>query len=246
MQQRHDLLHALGVQVRERFVEQEQLRLAHQGVSDEDALLLTTRETAEATVRETLGVDVVQDLLDQLALSGAAAREAVAMGVESERDEVARAHRDVGIDDDLLRHVAERTAARREGRTGDQDLAPSGRCSPRMVRSSVVLPTPLEPMSPGELARAHVEGDVVEDPAADQDSVTVTADRLRRTGTSVIVSPLIGGGLPPLDRLHLGQHPGLVVVARRGHRLVDPDDRDLGREGRLLMVDVSESTTCWL
>ena len=112
VQQGHDLLHALRIEVGERFVQQQELGLAHQRVRDEHPLLLPAREAADPVVGEALGVDVVEDLLDELELARRTAGEAVAVRVEAERDEVPGPHRDIGIDDDALGHVTHRTVSR--------------------------------------------------------------------------------------------------------------------------------------
>ena len=149
VEQRHDLLDALGVEIGQGLVEQEELRAADQGMGDQDPLLLPPREGPDAGVGKALGVDVTEHLVDQLTLGLGAPPEAVALRVETERDQVARPDRDVGVEQHLLGHIPERAVRRpttTRPRTRTWPL--SGRCSPRMTRRSVVLPTPLEPMSP--------------------------------------------------------------------------------------------------
>ncbi len=68
VQQRHDLLDTTGVKIGEGLVEQQQRRLTDECVRDEDSLLFSSRETADASVRESIGVDVVQHLIDEVAL----------------------------------------------------------------------------------------------------------------------------------------------------------------------------------
>ena len=148
MEQRHDLLHALRVEVRERLVQQEELRPADQGVRDEDPLLLSPGELPRRLSAKRSASTSCRICSTSSRWLRAPSREAVAMGVEPERDEVTRAHRDVGVDDDLLRHVAEGTAARRQRRAGDEDASGIGTLQSEKARSSVVLPTPLEPMRP--------------------------------------------------------------------------------------------------
>ena len=111
MQQGDDLLDAARVEIRQRLIEQQQRRLAHERVGDEDALLLAAREAPDSTVRESLCVDVDEQLFDAVALLFRAARESVALRVEPECDEVTRAYGNVGIERHLLGHVAERMGA---------------------------------------------------------------------------------------------------------------------------------------
>ena len=123
MQQCDDLLHALGIEVRQRLVEQQQLRLADQGVGDQHALLFATGEAADPAVREPLGVDGMEHLVDPLALVLRASPDPESVPVDAEGDEVARAHRHVGVQQDLLRDIPERSAAATPRRAEDADLA---------------------------------------------------------------------------------------------------------------------------
>ena len=52
VEQGHDLLDTLRVEVRERLVEQQQLWAADERMGDEDALLLAARQGADPRVRE--------------------------------------------------------------------------------------------------------------------------------------------------------------------------------------------------
>ena len=87
MEQRHDLLDALGVEIGQGLVEQEELRAADQCMGDQDSLLLPTREGPDTGVGEALGVDVTEHLVGQLTLGLRASPEAVALRVEAERDQ---------------------------------------------------------------------------------------------------------------------------------------------------------------
>ena len=110
VQQPHDLLCAAWIEVGERFVEQEQLRPADERVGDEDPLLFATRERPDPAVGELLGTDVGEGPVDGPAVLLRPPAEPEAVAVETECDEVPRPHRYVGVEDDLLGHVAQRSA----------------------------------------------------------------------------------------------------------------------------------------
>ena len=106
-EQVHDLACAAQIEVRQRLVEQQQPRPADQRVRDQDALLLAAGETPDAGVGKLLGVDRGEHLLDELAPCATGARQAQTMAVDAERDEVSSAQRHVGVEQELLWHVAE-------------------------------------------------------------------------------------------------------------------------------------------
>ncbi len=107
MQQPDNFLRAPGIEVGERLVEQEQLRTTDEGVGNQDPLLFTTRERADPVVGEPLGTDIDECPLDCLALFLRPPAESEAVAVETECDEVPCPHRHVGVEQDLLRHIAE-------------------------------------------------------------------------------------------------------------------------------------------
>ena len=112
-QQIDDLLLAGDVEVRQRLVQEQQPRAADQRVGDQDPLLLTAGELADTRVRESLGVDRVEHLVDLA--SGATRdgqREAEPLPVDAEPDQVPGAQRHVRVQRDPLRHVADQRSPR--------------------------------------------------------------------------------------------------------------------------------------
>ena len=83
--QRDHLLGASQVEIRERLVEQQQLRPRDQRVRDQDPLLLSARQLTDAGVGESGRVDRGEHLLDQLAAGARGEREAEPLAVEPER-----------------------------------------------------------------------------------------------------------------------------------------------------------------
>ena len=116
-EQRDDLLRAAQVEVRERLVEQQQLRRADQRVGDQDPLLLAAREPADARVGEAARADRVEHLVDARARARATAAAIPRRWPSSpRRDEVAGAQRHVGVEQELLRDVADQLIAPRAPR----------------------------------------------------------------------------------------------------------------------------------
>src|ERR1700724_3155458 len=91
--------------------EQQELWPADERVGDEDALLLAARERSDPRIRERRRVDLFEGPLDEVALGGGPPGESDVMPVEAERDEVPSAHWHVGVEEHLLRDVAERAAS---------------------------------------------------------------------------------------------------------------------------------------
>ncbi len=119
-EQRDDLVAAAQVEVRERLVEQQQPRPADQRVGDQHALLLAagelpTRGSAKSRASTASSISSISALR-----RARGQRDAEAVRVEAEADEVARAQRHVGVEQELLRHVADQRVApprtRRAGR----------------------------------------------------------------------------------------------------------------------------------
>ena len=106
-EQRHDFVGAAQVEVRQRLIEQQQPRPGDQRVRDQDALLLAAGELADARVGEALGVDRVQHLLDERPPGPGGPRHAEAVRVDPEPHEIARAQRNIRVEQELLRHVAD-------------------------------------------------------------------------------------------------------------------------------------------
>ena len=112
-------------------------RAADQRVRDQDPLLLAAGQVAHPLVGEPLGADRPQHLVDPLAAPARGQRDAEPVPVKAEADKVAGAQRQVGVQQDLLRHVADQPAApgraaRRSDRAGPAhpDLAGRGRLQP--------------------------------------------------------------------------------------------------------------------
>jgi hypothetical protein len=95
----------------QRFVGEDQLGLLGKELGDAQPLLLAARESPDRTVGEPVCVDRGNRLLDQEPISTRAAK-SEAMPVETERDEVASAERQVAVERALLRHVADPTSSR--------------------------------------------------------------------------------------------------------------------------------------
>ena len=132
-------------------------------MGDQDPLLLTSGERPDPGVGEALGVDVVEHLLDQLALGLGAPAEAVALGVQAEGHQVAGPDGDVGIEEHLLGDIAQRPSAPPGGpprtRTWPGVRSLETEDDPQERR----LADPVGADEPGELPLADLERDVVED-----------------------------------------------------------------------------------
>ena len=117
---------------------------------------------------------------------------------------------------DLLRHVSDRRVACRARGRRRCSTGPGGRCSPRITRSRVVLPAPFEPIRPVNSPAATVKRDVSRICRPPQRDARPRRS-LRRRSPRGPSSQLLGGGLAGTAFCrwpHLGQHPGLEVVAR--------------------------------
>ena len=247
-EQRHDLLRAPEVEVGQRLVEQQQLRPADQGVGDQDPLLLAAGERADPAVGE------AARRRRRRASRRRARRCAFVRRPNPNRwpsspsaDQVPGPHRHVGVEDDLLGHVAERSAPR--SATAAAPSTDRAAVGPLQCRGSPgaawSCPTPFDPMSPvNSPGRISKETSSRTRPAAEGDTDPVDLGGRGQRSQVLRRGAVLHGGL---DRGHLGQHPRLVVVARGRHRLVHTDHGHAGRLRRLPdRASVSESTTCWL
>src|SRR5580698_3468616 len=124
---------------------------------------------------------------------------------------------------------------------------PDGSSSPRMTRSRVVLPAPLGPMIPVNSPlrsekvtslstwrpprRTPMSSSVSRSGCVACAAATRCAASFVKTDLTGTHSSQVLGRDLVRDRLaqvlHLGQHPGLVVVPGRRHRLVHADDRNV-------------------
>ena len=245
---RDDLLLAAQVEVGERLVEQEQLRPGDQRVRDQHALLLAAGQLADPGVGVPVRADVGQRRLDQFPALPRREAEPEPVPVKAKRHHVAGAQRHVGVDDQLLRHVAdgglvlvvqrravdEHPPARRLDQAED-DAEQRGLA--RAVRAD----------DPGEVALLERERDVAEHLAA-AEAHADAFERQQWHGGPHRCSVETWSATAVAQVLHLGPHPGLVVVPGRRHGLVHADDRDvvllgqgnerLGqRVGHLLVVE---------
>ena len=193
-------LHAqLRVEVRQRLVEQEHLRVAHDRAPHRDALALAARELAR------IAVEVRREPEDV----GGASRRAAAMSSfaalrEHQRERHVVAHRHVRIERVVLEHHRDVALLGRHALTTLPPIAISPSVissSPAIMRSSVDLPQPDGPTSTQNSPSAIVDVDA--------------ADHLRRA------EPLVDGGdvhrghlTPPRPCDLLRAMPGLV------HRVV--------------------------
>ena len=91
-------------------------------------------------------------------------RQPEAVAVDAERRPGRGPQRDIRIEQRPSGGRSRPSGAPRPRRAGAPSTRPAPvRCRPRMTRSSVVLPAPLEPISPVNSPGADREGDVVED-----------------------------------------------------------------------------------
>ncbi len=126
-EQRDDLLLAGDVEVGQRLVEQQQAGAADQRVRDQDPLLLPAGQQPDPRVRDVLGVDGRQHLVHQLAPRPRRQRDAEPVPVQAKPDQVPGPQRHVGIELDLLRHVADPRHPRPARPAVDPHLAGVGR-----------------------------------------------------------------------------------------------------------------------
>ena len=182
-------------------------------------------------------------------------RHAEPVPVEAEPDDVAGPQRHVGVEQHLLGDVADQRLRRACGAPADQHLARAAGLEAEHDPHQRRLPGAVGADQAGELARPDRERDVVEDLASrradtlialeGQDSAVAAGVRRVPARHSFVVESVVRDAL--LERLHLGEHPGLVVVAGGRHRLVDADDRDAVLALASARNDsVTESVTCWL
>ena len=93
------------VQVRQRLVEQQQLRAADKGLGDHDPLLLPARQVPDPGVREPGRSDRVEHLVHCDTTLRRRPGDPEAVPVETEPDQVPGSERHVRLEDDLLRDV---------------------------------------------------------------------------------------------------------------------------------------------
>ena len=159
-QQGDDLVPAAQVEVRERLVQQQERRPRDQRVGDQHALLLAAREAAHPAVGEAARVDGLEHLVDPRCARARGQRDAVAVCVDAETDEVAGPQRRVGVEQELLRYVADQRVAARASAPGDQHAAAAGRLEAEDDAEQRRLAGAVGADQPGELAGLDRETDL--------------------------------------------------------------------------------------
>ena len=158
-QQRDDPGDAANVQIGERFVEQKQARAPDEGMGDHDALLLAAGEGADALVREAGRVNGFQHFVDLSPARPRGQRQAEPVAVEAKRHEVPRPHRQIRIERELLRDIADR---RERAAAVDGDAAAAGRQQAEDGAQQRRLARPVGADQAAELPRREREVDVLE------------------------------------------------------------------------------------
>ena len=249
-EQRDDLVGAAQVEVGQRLVEQQQPRAADQRVGDQDALLLAAGEPPDAGVGEAARVDRPEHLLDQRAARARGSRHPEPVRVQAEPDEIARPQRQVGVEQELLRDVADqRRCCRERGAPRDENLPALGGLQAEDHPEQRRLARAVGPDQPGELAGGDPEADPSRILRPDSRTSTPCTARMSSltgapAGSQLLRRDVLRDGL--FQRLDLGEHPRLVVIAGGRHRLVDADHRNPVALAACRNDSVSESVTCWL
>jgi hypothetical protein len=163
---RHDLVGAAQVEVRERLVEQQQPRSSDQRVRDQDALLLAAGELADTCVGEAGGVDGVQHLLDERPPGPGGPRHPETVRVDAEPHEIARAQRNIRVEQELLRHVAHQAAPASVLAALDEHSSSARRLQAEDHSEQGRLARPVGSDQACELARRNLEVHPIEDRAA--------------------------------------------------------------------------------
>ena len=153
VEQRDDLLHAPRVEVGQGLVEEQQLRSADEGVGDEHPLLLAAREASRPGCRRTPRRRRRASVWSTgWRCSFGRRPNPNRWPSRPERHQVPGPHRDVGIEDDLLGHVAERPRLAVRGSPPHPDgpgvRAAAAEDDPQQCR----LADAVGPDEPGELA----------------------------------------------------------------------------------------------
>ncbi len=160
---------AAQVEVRQRLIEQQQPRAGDERVRDQDPLLLAAGELADTRVGKALGVNRVQHLLDERPSGPGGPRHPETVRVDPEPHEIARAQRNIRVEQELLRHVTDQAMAASRAR----GLATSTRSRARRLQAEDHpeqrrLSRPVRSDQARELARRDLEADPVEDRAPGQ------------------------------------------------------------------------------
>ena len=189
---RHDALLAGDVQVGQRLVEQQQPRLADQGVRDHDPLLLAAGQLADPGVRVPLRADGGQHVGDQLATGPGRQPDAELVPVQPEGHHVPDPQRHVRLDGQLLRYVPDAGLPRGPRPAVDEDRAAGDRLQAEDDPEQGGLARAVRPDKAGELAGADAQRHVPEDlPAAQPD-----ADPVQPEQVSVTTGALVTTGAP--------------------------------------------------
>ncbi len=132
-------------------------------MGDQDPLLLAPREAPDPAVGEPVGVDVVENRVDQFPLLLRPASEAEPVAVQAEGHQVAGPHGHVGVEGHLLGHVPEGAPVLGERRPEHPDLTRARTLEAEDDPQEGGLAHPVRADEPGELALVDLERDVVED-----------------------------------------------------------------------------------
>ena len=111
-EQADDLLLVAHVEVRERLVEQQEVRTVDQRLRDGDPLLLSARELGQPSVRVLASAHTLECVVDPAALIRTCAPQPPSATGDAERHEVAAPDRVADVRRVVLRHVPDARAAR--------------------------------------------------------------------------------------------------------------------------------------
>ena len=168
MEKRDDLLNASGVEVGQRFVQEQKLRTADQRMGNENPLLFSTRKRSDPSIGETIRIDIVKYLLDGPALLLGPAANAELLCVEPQGNKVTCSHGQVGVEHDLLRNVPEGSATLVVSRAGDLNGSGLGALRAENDPEQRRFAHAVGPDEAGELSFTDFERHVVQDPPAGQ------------------------------------------------------------------------------
>ena len=178
-----DLALVAQVEVRQRLVAEQELRVADEGLGDAQALLLAARQAPDrAHPRTAVPRPTRSPSATRRATRPIRPADAPAVAVEPEPDEVAAAQRQVPVEGLVLGHVPDAGLPRRGGcpRTSTEPLLSAVR--PSTTRRSEVLPDPFGPRIATKLPSLEGERQVVPDlPAAEGEAWRARSGRPARS-----------------------------------------------------------------
>ncbi len=162
------------VEAVERLVENEQSRVAHEGLRDQQALLFTAGELADRTHRVRRCVDALDDLAHPpsrfTVLRTPRPGQTEAIAVEAEADDVNAAHPQRRVEAAALREVADLAVGYARGLTEHEGLARGERDHAERGFDQGRFPDAVRAEDRDELAGRNIDVDVVpEQPVANAD-----------------------------------------------------------------------------